>query len=156
VLPSDTPTLLLPKLSAEARTVLTAVLTWVDGEIEFLATVLPTFLTEAPELIRELREALDANDLYTVQRLGHGLKGTLCNFGIPDLRDTAAAIEACGAAGDLGDVPQLLTRLEAGLQHLCAIVTEILDAVQAFQGASMSLEGSPENSPMGRESSRRL
>jgi HPt (histidine-containing phosphotransfer) domain-containing protein len=111
--------------------VLTAVLTWVDGDIEFLATVLPTFLAETPELTRDLRQALDANDAFIVRRVAHSLKGMLCNFGVPDLRDTAAAIEARGAAGDLGDVPKLLIGLEAGLQRLYATAVEILEAIQS-------------------------
>ena len=131
MLPSETPTLPLPTLRAEARPVLTAVLIWVDGDIEFLATVLPTFLAETPELTRDLRQALDANDACAVRRVAHSLKGTLCNFGVPDLRDTAAAIEARGAAGDLGDVPELLSGLEAGLQRLYATAVEILEAIQS-------------------------
>jgi HPt (histidine-containing phosphotransfer) domain-containing protein len=71
------------------------------GDEALLAEVLGLFLDDAPRLLREISEAIEAGDPTTLRRLAHTMAGVSGNFAAPDVIATARRLEAMGKAGDL-------------------------------------------------------
>lgn len=65
---------------------------------EFVAELLDTFFEEAPDLLAEMRQALEAGDVPALQRAAHSLKSNASTFGALPLAALARAVE-------LGDAP---------------------------------------------------
>ncbi len=75
---------------ARSRLDFKALLEMVGGDIAFLKELIETFLTDAPERLRRIDEALGNAQTKDLGRAAHDLKGMLRNF---DLKKTAAIAE---------------------------------------------------------------
>ncbi len=64
---------------------------------EFVAELVDTFLQEAPLMLAELREALEARDVDRFRRAAHSLKSNANTFGARALSSTARELELAGA-----------------------------------------------------------
>ena len=82
------------------------------GDPEFVVVLLETFAEEAPGVLAELRDALDADDGDTARRAAHTLKSNAATFGASGLADLCADLETHARAGDLAHAPQVLGRIE--------------------------------------------
>jgi signal transduction histidine kinase/DNA-binding response OmpR family regulator len=65
-----------------------------DGNHRLLRRVAQAFCSEAPQLLNQLRTAVDNNDLRTWKCLAHGLKGAMQTLGANHAARTAAQLEA--------------------------------------------------------------
>lgn len=90
------------------------------GDEELFTELAELFRHEAPQKLSELRDALARGDTATVHRVAHGLKGSSGYVGGHGVEAAAQRLEAIGAAGDLGAVPEALRALDDELQHLTA------------------------------------
>ena len=70
------------------------------------------FLTDAPQLIAQMHEAITANDVDTCRRAAHSLKSTSANFGAMILSALAKELELVAKAGALDDAGDKLPRVE--------------------------------------------
>ena len=74
------------------------------------------FLSEAPAQMASLRQAVAEDDLETVKRLAHSLKGTSGNMGAWRMSRVCAELQdiggAGGGAGALARAPESLDRLD--------------------------------------------
>lgn len=59
-----------------------------------MAELLELFVTELPERIDVLRAAVASDDLESVARLAHQLKGAAPGYGYPSIGESAAAVES--------------------------------------------------------------
>ena len=64
-----------------------------DGDNEFVASILSTFLEECPKDLAGMREGLDVGDLAAVGKLAHKNKSTLQLLGLLELKQLALDIE---------------------------------------------------------------
>ena len=90
----------------------------VGGDRELLREVAELFLDDYPRELANLKEALAHRDASLVERCSHSLKGSVSNFGAPEVFSVALALEEQGRAGKLDGAGELLLRLEDALQRL--------------------------------------
>ena len=77
----------------------------VGGDEEFLAELIGTYLADSPNLLAEMRSAIESGETETLRRAAHTLKSTSATFGASRLAGIAREIEAAAAGGDLDGIP---------------------------------------------------
>ena len=68
------------------------------GSMEFVMSMVDTFLEHTPGQVDELEEAYNNGDLVKVGGIAHKIKPNIDLFGIEPIRDTVRSIEAKGKA----------------------------------------------------------
>jgi len=68
----------------------------VTAGAEFVGELVDTFLTEAPNMLTDLRRALDASDAERFRRVAHSLKSNSNTFGATSLAAMARNLELGG------------------------------------------------------------
>jgi HPt (histidine-containing phosphotransfer) domain-containing protein len=97
----------------------------VGGDRELLEEVATVFLSTAPDLIRQIREAVASRDAAKLQRAAHTLKGSLGNFAAQAACDAALRLEERGRSGNLDGVGEALARLEEEMRRLLPILASL-------------------------------
>jgi PAS domain S-box-containing protein len=82
------------------------------GDEDFARTVAAGFLEDLPRLLTALKEQLAQEDLESVWKQAHKVKGSAANVGGETLRDVAQLMEKAGKAGDLAGVAGWVPELE--------------------------------------------
>ena len=86
-------------------------LTRVMGNTTLARKVVARFLTDMPNQLIALSNALSNGDSKSARLAAHSIKGAAANVGGSQLRRTAQTMEALGEAGKLDEVLQLMTGL---------------------------------------------
>lgn len=73
----------------------------IDHDWEFLQETVDMLATDAPALLQEIRQAMEAGDAAAVGRAAHTLKGMVANFCAAAPQATAFELERMGKAGDV-------------------------------------------------------
>ena len=84
-----------------------------DAGADFVGELVETYCSETPQLIAELRSALDANDSEAFRRAAHSIKSTSNTFGALPLGEMAKELEMLGRAGALAGAQEKVDRLAA-------------------------------------------
>lgn len=88
-----------------------------------------TFLEGSDSRFADLRVAVRDGDVAGVERLAHSLVGSSANLGARNVAEGCREVEARAMAGDLGDVPMLVARLdEAFAVARAALRAEFLES----------------------------
>jgi HPt (histidine-containing phosphotransfer) domain-containing protein len=94
------------------------------GDEDFARSVAVGFLKELPGLLTALKERVAQQDLESIWKQAHKMKGSAANVGGEALKNVAFEMEKAGKAGDLagltGWIPELelqSTRLKEALQQ---------------------------------------
>jgi len=108
------------------------------GDALLLADLVETFLQEAPELLKNIREGIDRSDWPSARRAAHTLGGSLRYFGVERASQTAYALEK----HLLRDTP-----LEALLQEWEDLSKTVFAASEPLQAAISRIRAgeNPEN-----------
>jgi HPt (histidine-containing phosphotransfer) domain-containing protein len=88
------------------------------GDAELLREIAQLFLSDYPGVLAELRDAVACRDARRIERMAHGLKGSVSNFGAAAAVEAARTIEALGRAAQVEQVEQVLHTLELALAVL--------------------------------------
>jgi len=88
------------------------------NDINLFRDVIGYFESDAPELIRALKNAWEENDASEVQRCAHSIKGLVGNFGAAAATDAAFEIEKKAKSSDFESVALLLPQLEKRLDEV--------------------------------------
>lgn len=96
----------------------------VNGDRATLASVSDAFVSEAPKLIRQLRETLETTDAAAFRRAAHTLKSSLRFFGAHDAAELAWQLEVLGKDGDL----------EAAARQIDLLIAAVESVSQAVRG----------------------
>ncbi len=81
-------------------------------DLDFFKTMLGEFIKNLPERILKLEEAIGQDDIKSVTRLAHNLKGASANFSAEALRAAAAEIEINGYSGVMSNVSSLIKKIK--------------------------------------------
>ncbi len=95
------------------------------GDPEFLAQLIDTFLEDAPQLLDDLRQALDKKDAAGVRLAAHSLKSNGADFGATTFSQLCQQLEMRGKSGQLGGAKALLTQIEAEFKNVKAALEAI-------------------------------
>jgi HPt (histidine-containing phosphotransfer) domain-containing protein len=90
--------------------VLDALLDVTGGDVEFVESLIATYVGDAPTLIAALRQAAAAGDVAAVVLPAHSLASTSITMGATSLGETCRALEHEARAGAVDD---LAARVEA-------------------------------------------
>ena len=87
-----------------------------DGDTDFIATILETFVEEMPKDIQGIQTAIKENDIVQIGKLAHKTKSSLQTLGFAALKQAAFDLEQ-GAKKDVNDT-SLLAPAENFASHL--------------------------------------
>jgi signal transduction histidine kinase/DNA-binding response OmpR family regulator len=76
-----------------------------EGEPDILEELMGLFLSDAPPQLAALREAVEAGDARSVERVAHDLKGSSGNMGAVGIEAICAELEDIGNSEDLAPAP---------------------------------------------------
>ena len=82
-----------------------------SGE-DFINELIDTFLEDAPNMIAEMKSALDSNDVDTFRRAAHSMKSNAATFGANDLSVMAKELEMLGKENKLNETGNRLKSME--------------------------------------------
>jgi two-component system, sensor histidine kinase and response regulator len=84
----------------------------IGGDEELLRELVEAFVATYPETLQEIRQALCHDDLRTVSRAAHKLKGAVSNFGFGPAYDAARNLEEMALAARLAATRVTVTVVE--------------------------------------------
>lgn len=99
----------------------------VQGDVELLRAVVAAFLEECPRHLTQLRESIDQNDVKTVHRVAHTIRGTMATLAIPVVGETAGKLESFSSAGDLARSDDLFEVLKKQIAEVTVVLTDFVE-----------------------------
>jgi PAS domain S-box-containing protein len=124
-LPISHPSQLPAEIPGEQILDLDTALGRVDGDRELLVEMAELFLDEYPRLLSTLRDAVALGNAPTAAYAAHTLKGSVANFAAMPAFTAAQKIERIARQGDLAQVHAAFADLEAQLNRLKPILTNL-------------------------------
>jgi len=88
------------------------------GDASLLVEVLQAFQSETPQMMADIRRALDTRDAVLLHRAAHTVKNGLYSIGDAASGDVAFAIERLGKVGAFDEVPPLLEQLDGNVRQV--------------------------------------
>ena len=82
-----------------------------SGE-DFINELIDTFLEDAPNMIAEMKSALESKDADTFRRAAHSMKSNAATFGANDLSALAKELEMLGKDNKLNETGDKLQSME--------------------------------------------
>lgn len=95
-----------------------------DGSEDLLIELAEMFIEECPELMSQLRAAIDAGQASELQRAAHTLKGSVRIFATAPAVEAARRLEEMGSAGDLSDAEDGWSTLRLEIDRLTAALAD--------------------------------
>jgi HPt (histidine-containing phosphotransfer) domain-containing protein len=103
---------------------LDAALKSLEGDRELLRRIAQLFLTQAPQLLEEIREAVSARNAPALERAAHKLRGSVTNFEARNTYNASLRLENMGHAGDLSGGAEAYAELEHAMMELERVLVE--------------------------------
>jgi signal transduction histidine kinase/DNA-binding response OmpR family regulator len=104
---------------------LAAALRLVDGDMALITELAGLFLSECPERLAEIRQAISQRDAPRLKRGAHTLKGSVGNFGTSGAFEAAARLERDGHKEDWRQAEEDWTALSEAMGRLTAALAEL-------------------------------
>ena len=93
---------------------------------DFMVELVDTYLQDSPEMLAQMRQALDAQDAESFRRAAHSLKSNSANFGAMQLSALARELEMMGRENHLEQAGETLEKAEKEY----AQVEQVLEALK--------------------------
>jgi two-component system, sensor histidine kinase and response regulator len=100
-----------------------------EGEPDILNELIELFLTDVPPQLAALREAVEAGDAHSVERIAHTLKGSCGSMGAVRMEAICAELEEIGRSEDLATAPVRISKLEEEFGRVRVVFEEELSKV---------------------------
>ena len=97
-----------------------------EGEPDILDELIERFLTDVPPQLVALKEAVEAGDAHSVERIAHTLRGSTANMGAVRMEAICAELEEMGRSEDLGAALRQIPRLEEEIGHVRTVLEQEL------------------------------
>ncbi|MBI4585666.1 MAG: Hpt domain-containing protein [Planctomycetes bacterium] len=97
------------------------------GDLELLQQVMDLFIRDCPNLMAEIRDAMERQDADRLQSSAHSLKGAVGNFGQGAAFQTALDLEKVGKSRDLKNAPKLYRELALQIEALNLALGKVLE-----------------------------
>jgi PAS domain S-box-containing protein len=102
-----------------------AVLERMDGDVELLKMLAGLFLSECPQRMAEIRQAINQRDTAKLMHSAHTLKGSVANFGAGDAVEAARRLEADASAHEWDQAEADWAALEKAVNGLEPALSEL-------------------------------
>jgi CheY-like chemotaxis protein len=106
------------------------------GNPEVLYRALSAYLTDAPQRLATIRQAMTSGDVTALQQAAHSLKGSSATLGFVSLATCCQELEAIGRSRALDQTAPLLARVEAEYDAAQRVLAIVLNEAIA-QGAGV-------------------
>jgi two-component system, sensor histidine kinase and response regulator len=90
----------------------------VDGDAELLKELVGLFISECPQWMAEIRQAINQRDASKLHQAAHTLKGSVANFGARAAFMAAQRLETDGREQDWGQAEKDWAALEVAISRL--------------------------------------
>lgn len=107
-----------------------ALLNTVDGDADFLATLVHTFLDDCPTYLSAIRTAVEDEDAEALVQEAHGLKGAVGLLHAAPARQAAKRLEELGRTEQLDEAPAALDDLTEALDRLRPALRDLVADAQ--------------------------
>ncbi|KAB0663700.1 Hpt domain-containing protein [Oryzomonas japonica] len=97
-----------------------AVLERLNNDQELFVEICTIFKQDGPQLVRKLRDAVDAGQIIVAIRHAHSLKSSSATIGAYELSELARQAELAGNQGDVSIISALLPVIDAKLHEVIA------------------------------------
>jgi PAS domain S-box-containing protein len=111
-------------------------LTSLQGDAELLRGIIEAFLQETPTLLGDLRSALADQDIESLRRTAHTLKGALGHLHADRAAAVARQLECRAGEGGTADLERLIVQLESEVVRLTPVLLHYKDGVSGDQSQS--------------------
>ena len=92
-----------------------------ENEPDILSELIELFLSDMPPKLVGLREAAEAGDAPSVERITHNLKGSCGNMGALEMEALCKELEEMGRSEDLAAALARISRLEGAFERVRAV-----------------------------------
>ncbi len=116
-----------PPKEPEAMFDLEPVLLQHDRDMGFIRELVDIFLADTPAGLRDIKIALQRDDLARAERIAHGMKGACANFGVAPLADIFSEIETHSRDGQ----PDAALKAHSRAAHPYAAVEIALEKLES-------------------------
>ena len=90
----------------------------VGGDEEILKEIAELFVEDAPSLMADIQQAIQANDTGALERAAHTMKGSVANFGAEAAVEAAMRLETMGRESNLADMETVFAVLEEAINDV--------------------------------------
>jgi two-component system, sensor histidine kinase and response regulator len=97
-----------------------------EGEPDLLSELIELFLADVPPKLVVLRDAAEAGDVHSVERIAHTLKGSCGNMGAVEMEELCKQLQEMGRSEDPTATLARVSRLEAAFERVRAVFEEEL------------------------------
>ena len=97
----------------------------VGGDEDLLREITSIFLSEYPELLREIAAGIAASDTQRIEQAAHSLKGSVSNFGAQAATESAHRLEIIGRQGSIEEAPAAYTDLVSQFEQLQPVLERL-------------------------------
>ena len=94
----------------------------------FVTELIDTFLEDAPKLLEDMTQALEAGDAAGLRLCAHSLKSNGAEFGATVFSEICKQLEMIGKAGNLGGAGTLVTQAKAEFARVSSALKTIREA----------------------------
>ncbi len=101
----------------------------VDGDPALLRLVVEAFLTECPEHVVQLDQAIQQHDVSTSRRLAHLFKGVMGTLACPSVQETALDLEVACTDENFAAAEPLYQELNGQLQQLTGVLSDFVNGI---------------------------
>ena len=95
-----------------------ALLERIGGDTELADELINVFLEDAPKQIQNLENAFAEDDMHTVERAAHTIKGTAANLSAVALSEAGAALEAAARKAEKKAIAPLIERIRVEFKRV--------------------------------------
>ncbi len=92
------------------------------GDTEFETELMQEFMRVTPPLISNLETAISANDIDSIERVAHTLKGSCRSLGAAFMAEPCAQLESDARSNSLNQPAELLAETQRRYDNLCAYI----------------------------------
>lgn len=102
-----------------------AALKRLGGDEEILKEIAALFVADSPEMLDQIRQAIETNDALRLEKAAHLMKGSVSNFGAEEVVQMTSHLEVLARKGDLARARQVYVALEKALGAVQAALMQI-------------------------------
>ncbi len=106
-----------------------ALLERVEGDQELLVEIINLFVDDAPRLMKTMRDALQQGDMTLLERSAHSMKGAASNLSANFTVAAAMRLEKNAKDGDAASAKASFANLEAAVDRLLPVLTDLCQGV---------------------------
>jgi HPt (histidine-containing phosphotransfer) domain-containing protein len=97
----------------------------VENDMELLDEMIELYLSNSPQLLNDIEDAVAAHDCEKINRAAHTLKGVLKNMCANACAEAALRLENMAKTGDLGKAEKMLADVQFESQRLESHLTVV-------------------------------